>query len=210
MYSCYLCIFFYQEVVLDADVIKKLDCTSELEHIVDISIKAACNSLQTLPQLSEVDKFYWHLIALCCNHVQPNPEKLDELIIYECIIVELSKIFQAYYDLKKNTTKDIHQILYELNETLSTDVQDYFHWIQKMQKIMIHWQEKFKAGEFNYDDIFIYANNLDMITVFAEAIHTENLVYNTDEIIDVIKKKYSSLYAKLCRLLIKNSSDSDW
>ena len=190
-------------------MIKKLNSTPKLKHILVISVKAAYNSLQTLPQLSEIEKFRWHFIALCCNHVQPNPENLDELINYECVIVQLSKIFQKYYELKMNTTIDIHQIPYGLNDISSTDVRGYFQWIQKMQKILTHWQEKFMAGKFNFDDIFIYANNLDMITEFAEAIHFENLVYNTDEI-DEIKKKYSSLYANLCLLLVKNSSDSGW
>ena len=197
----------YQEIVLDAEMIKKLNCTPKLKRILVISIKAACDSLQTLPQLTEVEKFHWHFIALCCNHVQPNPENLDELINYECAIVQLNKIFHKYYELKMNNTIDIHQIPYELNDISSIDVKDYFQWIQRMQKILTHWQEKFIAGRYNFDDIFIYANNLDMITVFAEAIHIDNLV--TDEI-DEIKKKYSSLYADLCLLLVKNSSDSGW
>ena len=203
----YVCILFYQEIVLDTEMIKKLNYNPKLERIVVISIKAACTSLLTLPQLSEIEKFYWHFIALCCSHVQPNPENLDELINYERVIIQLSKIFQKYYNLKINTTKDTHQIPYELNDISSTDVKDYFQWIQKMQKILTHWQEKFTAGKFNYDDIFIYANNLDMITVFAEAMHIKKLVL--DEI-DEIKKRYSSLYANLCLLLVKNSSDSGW
>ena len=191
-------------------MIKKLNCTPKLKHIVAVSIKATCNSLPTLPQLSEVEKFYWHFIALCCNYVQPNPENLDELcIIYEYVIVQLSKIFQTYCDLKQNTTKEIHQISYELSDISNIDVKDYFHWIQKMTKILTHWQEKFMDGEFNYDDIFTYANNLDMITVFAEAILIENFTYNADEINET-KKGYSSLYGDLCLLLVKNSSDSGW
>ena len=190
-------------------MIKKLKCIPKLKHIVDISIRAAYKSLLTLPQLSEIEKFHWHFIALCCNHVQPNPENLDELINYECVIVQLSKIFQKYYEFKNETTKDTQQISYELNDISSTDVKVYFQWIQKMQKILTHWQEKFITGKYNYDDIFIYTHNLDMITKFAEAIHFKNLVYNTDEI-DEIKKKYSSLYANLCLLLVKNNSDSGW
>ena len=187
-------------------MIKRIDSARKLQYTIVTSVMAACKSLSTLPQLSETDKFYWHLIALCCNHVQPNAEKLDELIIHRFIVIQLSKIYHNYCDRNKESSKLIHKVPDHIS---NFDVKNYFKWIINMQKIITHWQGKFKSGEFNYDDIFIYAINLDKITVFAEAMHVEHLACSSDEIFE-IKREYSILYADLCLLLVKNTKDSGW
>ena len=178
----------------------------KLHYTIVTSVMSACKSLSTLPQLSEADKFYWHLIALCCNQVQPNPEKLDELSIHKFIVLQLSKVYHDYCEKNKISSK----LIYEVPDHISNcDVSNYFKWIINMQKIITYWQGKFKSGEFNYDDIFIYAINLDEITKFAEAVHVEHLACSSDEIFG-IKNSYSKLYADLCLLLVKNTKDSGW
>lgn len=181
----------------------------KLQYTIVTGVMAACKSLSALSQLSESDMFYWHLIALCCNHVQPNPEKLDEIIIHRFIIVQLSKIYHTYCDRNKKSSKVICEIPHELSLISNSDVRNYFKWIINMQKIITHWEGKFKSGEFNYDDILIYAINLDKIIVFADTMHVEHLACTNDEIVE-IKSKYSKLYADLCLLLVKNTKDSGW
>ena len=189
-------------------MIKRINSAPKLQYTIVSSVMAACKSLSVLPQLSETDKFCWHLIALCCNHVQPNPEKLDEIFIHRFVIIQLSKIYHTYCDINKKSSKLIHEIPHELSH-INFDVKSYFKWIITMQKIIIHWDRKFKSGEFNYDDILIYAINLDKITMFAEAMHVEHLACTSSKI-DDIKSKYSKLYADLCLLLVKNTKDSGW
>ena len=190
-------------------MIKKLDSNSRLKPIIIDSVKAACKSLSTLSQLSEINKFYWHFIALCCNCVQPNPDSLDDFIIYESIIDQLSKILQAYYRSNKEITKVTHELPHELSHISNSDVKNYFKWILNMQNILADWQQKFKTGEYNYDDVFTYAVNVDNITKFAEAVHVEHLTCSSEEIFE-IKEKYSTLYADLCLLLVVNSKNSGW
>ena len=187
---------------------KELNSTPELQRMLSFSIKTVCNSLLKLPQLSEVDSFYWHFIALCCKYIQPNSQNLDELIVYKFITLQLRKIHYTYCEIRK-MDKVIHEIPHEFSNTTNADVKDYFKWVLKMQNIVFYWKQKFDTGEFNFDDTLRYAININNITEFAEAMYVEELAYDIKKIIK-IKEGYSGLYAKLCLLLVKNSKDSGW
>lgn len=189
-------------------MMKKLNSIQQLHCVLKECVVGACNSLRRLQQLSEVDKFYWHFITLCCNHIQPNPENLDKLTNYELVVDQLGKIHRNYCDINK-INKVIDDIPHEINDVSNTDIKEYFKWILKMQMILSHWKEKFNTGEFNYDDIFTYAIKVDQIAGFAEALHVKHLAYNANKI-SHFKEEYSKLYAKLCTLLVKNSKDSGW
>ena len=191
-------------------MLEKLHLTDHLKLAINESVTAACNSLTTLSQLSEADKFYWHFIASCCNHIQPNRENLAKVNTYLFPIEKLSVIFHKYCT-KNNIEKSfvISTIPQEIIHISNADVKNYFNWIVKMQEIMIHWQLKFMDQDFNYDDAFIYADNLHNTTAFAKAVCTEHLVYTSDEITK-LKDDYSALYAKLCSLLVKNDKENDW
>lgn len=198
----------YQEIGLNTRIVKELNSSPELNHMLSSSIQALCNSLSRFPQLSETDKFYWHFIALCCDFIQLNPWNLGELVIYKFIIDELSKIHCTYCEIKK-ISKVIHEIPNELCNNANADVECYFKWIVSMQRIVVYWNQKFDTGEFNYDDILKYASNISNVTTFAEIMFVENLIWNIDEITK-LKDEYSTQYAKLCMLLVNSSKDSGW
>lgn len=188
-------------------MIEKLNSTNHLRLVLNASISAASASLTVLSQLSEVDKFYWHLIASFCNHVQPSAEKLSKLNTYLYITERLSNIFLEYCNQRRyEKLPVILEIPQEINRISNTDVKDYFKWIIKVQGIVTHWQMKFLNEEFNYDDIFTYAGNLQGISTFARAVYTEHLTFTSDEIAG-FKDDYSVVYANLCSLLVKSNKE---
>ena len=190
-------------------MLEKLHLTNPLKLVITESVTAASNSLTGLSHLSEADKFYWHFIASCCNHVQPNRENLAKVNTYLFAIEKLSTIFHEYCT-KNNIEKSVINIVpQEISHILNADVKSYFSWIVKMQEIMIHWQIKFMDQDFNFDDIFTYAGKLQSINAFAKAVCTEHLVYTADEITQ-LKDGYSAIYTKLCSLLVKNDKEYGW
>ena len=191
-------------------MIEKLNSTNQLKIVINTSISAACNSLTKLSQLSEVDKFYWHFIASCCSHIQPNVENLAKLNSYLFVTEKLSAIFRDYCSTRKREKHMvIHEIPQEISRISNTDIKDYFKWVMKMQNIVIHWQSKFLNEEFNYDDIFAYAGNLNNIHSFAKYMFVGNLALTADEI-GRFKEDYSTVYANLCSLLVKNNKEYGW
>ena len=190
-------------------MLEKLYLTDHLKLVIHESVTAACNSLTTSSQLSEADKFYWHFIASCCNHVQPNRENLAKLNTYLFPIEKLSIIFHEYCTENNIEKSVIHSIPQEISHISNADVKNYFSWIVKMQEIMIHWHSKLIERDFNYDDTFTYAGKLQSIAAFAKAVCTEHLVYTADEITK-LKDDYSALYAELCLLLVKNDKEYGW
>ena len=190
-------------------MLEKLYLTNNLQLVINESVKAASNSLTALSQLSEADKFYWHFIAYCCNHVQPNRENLSKLNIFLSPIEKLSLIFHEYCTKNSIEKSVINTVPQEISHISNANVKDYFNWIVKMQEIMIHWQSKFMDQDFNYDDTFTYTDKLLSIAAFAKAVCAEHLVYTADEIAK-LKEDYSAMYAKLCSILVKNNKEYGW
>ena len=188
-------------------MIEKLNSSNHLMLVLNASINAASASLTTLSQLSGVNKFYWHLIASFCSHVQLNAEKLSKLNTYLCITERLNNIFLNYCTKRRYESPPvILEIPQEINLISNTDVKDYFKWIIKMQSIVTHWRMKFLNEEFNYDDIFAYARNFHDISTFAKAVYIGHLTFTINEIAE-FKNNYSAVYANLCLLLVKSNKE---
>ena len=191
-------------------MMEKLNSSSPLKLVIDAGVKAISSSLTKLSQMSEVDKFYWHFIALCCAHVQPSVENLAKLKSYLFATEKLSKVYCDYWNTRKvEKPPVVYVVPQEISRVLNSDVKDYFKWIVKMQNIMVHWQSKFMNDEFTYDDIFAYHRNLRAITDFAAAVYTNHLVY-TDADIVKYRENFSKVYAKLCLLLVKSNKEYGW
>ena len=190
-------------------MIEKLSSSSPLKLVVDAGVKTASSSL-TKSKMSEVDKFYWHFITSCCAHVQPSVENLAKLKSYVFVTEKLSIIYSDYWITRRvEKPPVIHVVPQEISRISNSDVKDYFKWIVKMQNIVLHWQLKFIDGEFNYDDIFAYHRNLPSITAFAAAVYTNHLVYSDADIIKY-RENFSTIYAKLCSLLVKSNKEYGW
>ena len=129
--------------------------------------------------------------------------------MYTFAVEKLGRVFQEYCVVRNIEARVFHEVPENINQLSNNDVKEYFKWVVEMQSIMIHWHEKFCDEEFNYDDIFVYAGNLNNISKFAAAVNAENLVYKSDEIAE-IKEKYSSLYSDLCLLMIKSIKETGW
>ena len=188
-------------------MIKKLNnSTSHLTVVVDASVDAACVSLNTLSELSEADKFYWHFVSSCCKYIQPSAENLATLSTYSFAIDKLGKIFQQYC-----TTRKVNKLEFPEEITLisNADVKEYFVWISKIQSIMVKWQEKILGEQFTYDDISAYKRNLPIITNIAKAVNADDLVFSDAEITDIVKR-YSTVRAGLSSLLIKGNEKYGW
>ena len=190
-------------------MIEKLNSSHNLKLLVVNGVDHVIKTLNSLHQLSGVDKFYWHFIASCCSHIQPDADNLDRIAMYTYAVEKLAKIFQEYCIAKNIGAQVFHVVPEGINQLSNNDVKDYFKWVVKMQSIITHWQSKFLSDEFNYDDIFVYAGNLLNISRFAAAVNAGNLVYKTDEI-SKIKETYSSLYSELCVLMVKSIKDTGW
>ena len=188
---------------------ERFNLSNQLKLVVNAAVSTASSSLTAISQLSEVDKFYWHFIASCCNHVQPNPDNLSKLDNYLFITERLSTIFYDYCTTRKRGKEVIHSIPQEIDRISNSDVKDYFRWIIKMQNIVAHWELKFVNLKFNYDDIFAYAANFQNIAAFAKAVYADRQVLNSDEIAK-FKEDYSRIYAKLCSRLVKNDKEYGW
>ena len=206
-YSFHVYFISPQEAVPDSKMIEKLNSAGPLKLLINDGVKAVSNSLTKLLQLSEVDKFYWHFISLCCTHIQLSVDNISELKTYLFAMDKLSTVFHDYCTTRKFEKPAV--IPQEIDRIPNTDVKDYFKWIIKMQNIMIQWDSKFLNEEFNYDDIFTYTSNLQSIIAFAKFVHTSHLVISIDEIIK-FEQKYSTLYGDLCTILVKNNKDYGW
>ena len=174
--------------------------------MIDASVDAACKSLKTLSELSETDKFYWHFISSCCKYIQPSADNLTELSTHSFIIDKLGRIFQKYC-----TTKEVNKskVPEEITLISNADVMDYFTWICKIQSIMVKWREKFLEQDFTSDDILTYNSNLVVIANIAKAVNAGDLVFSNAEI-ENLYKRYSTVLAELCSLLIKGDEKYGW
>ena len=190
-------------------MIEKFYSSNHLKLLVVTSVTAACKTIECLQQLSSVDKFYWNFIASCCNHIQPDVGNLDRISACSFVVEKLGKIFHEYCIVKKIGSRVFHEVPQDINQLSNSDVKDYFKWIVKMQSIVIHWHGRFIKEEFNYDDIFAYASVLPNFGKFAAALNVDHLVYQSTEI-SMIKDQYSSIYAGLCSLLVKNIKEANW
>ena len=191
-------------------MIQKLNSSNQLKIMIDAGVKAVSSSFTKLSQLSEVDKFYWHFIASCCAHVQPNVENLAKLKNYVFATGKLSEVFCEYCTTKRvEKIPVVYEVPQEINRISNSDVKEYFKWIIKMQNIIIHWQLKFLDEEFNYDDIFAYHGNVRGITAFATAVYTDHLVCPDASIIK-FRDNYYEIYANLCSLLVKSNKEHGW
>ena len=188
-------------------MMKKINnSASHLSHVIDASVDAACKSLNTLSELYETDKFYWHFINSCCKYIQPSADDLDKLSTYSFIIDKLGKIFQKYCATRKVNKSEVPK---EINLISNTDVKGYFTWICKIQGIMVKWQEKILEEDFTFNDILAYYGNLLVIGNIAKAVNAGDLVFSDIEI-DNLHNRYSTVLAELRSLLIKGNEKYGW
>ena len=188
-------------------MIKKINnSTSHLIDVIDASVDAACKSLNTLSELYETDKFYWHFISSCCKCIQSSADDLTILSGHSIIIDKLGKIYQRYCATKKVDKSEVPK---ELTLISNADVKDYFTWICKIQGIMVKWKEKVSEEDFTSDDILAYHSNLVVIAKIAKAVNAGDLVFS-DTAIEDLYKRYSTVLAGLCSLLIKGNEKYGW
>ena len=190
-------------------MIENLNSSTDLTKVIDVSINAACESLNTLSKLSESDKFYWHFISSCCRLIQLNTENLSKLSKCVLAIDKLGKIFQQYCATKNINKSATYEISHEIKSILNVDVNDYFTWIHKIQTIMVKWQQKFFDEKFSYDDIVTYDSNLLNIVDIAKSVKAEDLVLSCTDTAG-LKDRYSAAYADLSSLLVKGNKKYGW
>ena len=186
-------------------MIEKLETSSHLESIIDVSIDAACESLDTLSQLTDVDKFYWHFISSCCKHIRPSAGNLVKLTTYSFAIDKLGKIFQQYCIMKNINESVTCEIPQDIS---NTDIKDYFSWICEIQTVMDKWREKFLEEQFNYDEISMYINHLSTIEQIAKAVKAD-LVFDETEL-SSFKDRFSEAYVNVWSILVKGDKEYGW
>ena len=190
-------------------MIEKFYSSNHLKLLIVTSVNAACKTIPSFHQLSSVDKFYWNFIVSCCNHIQPDAKNLDKISACAFAVEKLGKVFQEYCTVKHCGNRPFHEVPEDIKQLSNNDVKDYFKWIVKMHDIVVHWHNRFLTKEFNYDDILAYASILPNFGKFAGALNLDNLVFQSNEI-SKIKDEYSTIYAGLCSLLVKNIKEVNW
>lgn len=191
---------------------EKFNKSNCLTPVIDASVEATCKTLGTLSQLSTADKFYWHFISSCCKliHVQPSTDDKTKLSIYLFVVDKLGKIFRQYCTTKKvNKSVTTCEVPEEIQLIPNVNVKDYFAWICKIHDDMHKWQVKFFDNDFNYDDIYIYNENLQIIVDIAKAVNADHLVFSATDI-ESVRDRYFVAYADLCSLLIKGKEEYGW
>ena len=149
--------------------------------------------------LSDIAKFYWSFIALCCKRIQIGVKDLKKLAHFSFAIEKLCIIYLAYCD----KTMDVSQPLCKVPEEIS-DIKEYFNWIIKMQGILKYWYELFEQQNYNFDDIITYAGMLATTESLARSLNITNMVHEIDHI-EELKTKYYEQYIKLCTLIVKDA-----
>lgn len=197
----------FQEIVPDIKMIEKLETSRHLE-LIDASIHAACESLNTLSQLSEVDKFYWHFISSCCKHIQPSSGNLTKLSMYSFAINKLGKIFQKYCMTRNINISVTHEVPQDIDLLSNVDIKGYFIWICEIQRVMDKWQEKFSGEQFNYNEILMYSSLLSTVEHIAKAVKAD-LVFDVTALSN-LKNRFSAEYAKLWLILVKGNKEYGW
>lgn len=193
-------------------MMEKFNKSSFLTPVIDASVEATCKTLSTLSRLSTADKFYWHFISSCCKLIciQPSMDDKPKLNIYLFAIDKLGKIFQQYC-ASKNVNKSVTtcEVPEEIQLISDVNVKDYFAWICKIHEDMHKWQAKFFDDDFNYDDIYTYDKNLQIIEDIARAVNADHLVLSATDI-ENVRDRYFVAYADLCSLLIKGKEEYGW
>ena len=188
-------------------MIEKLETSSHLE-LIDASIHAACESLNTLSQLSEVDKFYWHFISSCCKHIRPSSWNLAKLSMYSFAINKLGKIFQKYCMTRNINEPVTREVPRDIDLLSNADIKGYFIWICEIQTVMYKWEEKFSEEQFNYDEILMYSVLLSTIEHIAKAVKTD-LVFDVTALSN-LKDRFTAEYTKLWLILVKGNKEYGW
>jgi len=192
-----------QEIVPDKKMLIKLkNSSSQLPYVIDTSVNTACESLNALSNLSEVDKFYWHFISLCCKSIQPD---MVNLSIHSIGIDKLGKIFKRYCSSRNIDESEIPE---EITLLSNTDVKSYFIWIYKIRDVIDVWRAKFLEELYTYDDISSYTQNLLTITNVAKAVYSSDFVFPYTDA-DLIKR-YSYVVTKVSSYLIKGNERYGW
>ena len=188
-------------------MIKKLETSSHLQDIVEVSIYAACESLNALPQVSDVDKFYWHFISSCCKHIRPSGGNLVKLTTYSFAIDKLGKIFQQYCMIKNISESVTCRIPQDIS---NADIKDYFSWICEIQTVVDKWRQKILEEQFNYDEISMYSTSthLSAFEQIAKAVKAD-LVFDVTALLE-LKDRFSVVYAELRSILVKGNKELGW
>ena len=94
-----------------------------LKGLIIRSSESVGKSITAVPQLSDIDKFYWSFIASCCTCIQVGVKDLNKLNAFAFAIENLSSIYLAYCNKKTNVPQPLCEVPEEIKHT---DIREYF------------------------------------------------------------------------------------
>ena len=171
-----------------------------LESSLHMTVQFLTNDLCWLTNVTMKQSFCWGFIATCCSKVPISNKNFDWIYLYLKFIHQLCIIYSTYCNKQKVRESD--RIL-TMKDQISPneDAQSYFKWVIQIQGCLLHWENKFRHREVNYDDVLHYANNLPQLIVLSKAVCAHSKVV-TIETVDNMKIKLQESYEQLNQHLI--------
>ena len=147
-------------------------------------------------------------MATCCSKIYSCiiTDNFDWIHSYDIIISQLCQIYASYCN-GKNLPESERVLADTLPQDIarlpSADVHMFFEWVRRLQKVLLDWQRKITEGDYNYDDILLYASNQ------AKLFQIDQLVCFRSATIDSqdaksLKDYYLELFEKINAHFIKN------
>jgi hypothetical protein len=207
---------FFQEVVL-ATVCKEIIPETGVlkdKNSVKIAMDTAISVLKT--NLEWVQKepslkqnFCLEFMCACCARIPLTDMEFDWIKEYIGIIEKLGEVFCFYLSsrhlVRKQTT--LCDFLPEdVEESPSKSVLRYFHWIQRVHKILSFWKSKLDNQSADYDYMHGYLQNYRHIHKLAKAVGGTSLVLSPQKVSQV-QDSFLQDFELLNQLLLKYISD---
>lgn len=168
-------------------------------------LKLSANSVsQKVPQwfgssLSPRQRFCWGVVSAGCNKMPISAESFDWVISLQSVISQLGSVFNAYCNSRKLSGQAClltDSLPKEVEECQWEDVRNYFHWIKRVQDVLLIWQNKFLKNDVNFDEILTYASHNVSISNLGRAVGGSPYVMDLQDI-QSVKESFMICFEQL-------------
>ncbi len=179
--------------------------TQPLRNLLDKCVKAICNNLDSLSDLSSRLEFCWGVVGSCCDKM-PVTESLEWAKAYYHIIDQLGKIYSVFTQAQaQEETKSVlndETMPRDISQSTSEGVKKFFNWLSKAQQILAGWRENFTSKRINYDTIMMYKEVYSLLCRAAASISANTLVVDS-QYVKAVRADFLQAFELLNMILIR-------
>ena len=100
----------------------------------------------------------------------------------------------------------------QLTSSMFSSLSRYFHWVYRLQALLLEWNQKFKEQQVNYDEIVTYMSQHSQLKNLGQAICASSAIVDADYT-QHVQKMFLNAFEQLNILLIKyipGQPDAKW